>query len=63
MYSDLLLGLLVRHSMRVRLASLAEEVPLDPIDFAALRGRSGRAPVEAPLPVALEVSEPLRRAA
>jgi hypothetical protein len=63
MNSDLLLGALLRHSMRVRLDPLPEEAPLDPIDVAALRALSGRAPVEPPRPGTLEVPEPLRRAA
>ena len=44
-------------------APLPEEVPLAPIDFAALRDLSGRAPVEAPQPGYIETLIPLRRAA
>ena len=60
---DLLLGALVRHSMRVRPDTPVEEVALDPIDYAALRALSGRAPAQAPRPGYIEALVPLRRAA
>ncbi|EYD78012.1 hypothetical protein Rumeso_00349 [Rubellimicrobium mesophilum DSM 19309] len=63
MYSDPVLGALLRHSMRLRLDPPPEEVPLPPIDVAALRELSGRAPAEAPRPGYIETLVPLRRAA
>ena len=53
-------SVLLRNSMRVRLDPLPDEVPLEPIDFAALRRLSGRPEPEA-APGYIE--EPLRRAA
>jgi hypothetical protein len=63
MNSDLVLGALLRRSMRVRLEPISEDVALDPIDFATLRALSGRAPVEPSLPEVFKAPEPLRRAA
>jgi hypothetical protein len=60
---DLVLGALLRQSLRIRPDSPAEEVPLAPIDHAALRELSVRAPVEAPRPGSIETPVPLRRAA
>jgi hypothetical protein len=52
---------LLRQSMQARLEPLPEEVPLDPIDVAALRRLSSR---PEPKPAARdEGEEPLRRAA
>jgi len=56
---DLILGFLVRKSLRARLDPLPEEVPLAPIDHAALR----HAPAEVPRPAVIEAPEPLPLAA
>ena len=65
MTHDLVLGLLlVRTAMTPRRpAPLPEDVPLPPIDVAALRALRGRAPAEAPRREAFVFAEVLPRAA
>lgn len=64
MHCDLILAsLLLSGQQTWRAAPPAEEVPLAPIDVAALRALAGRAPAEMPRPGTLDVAEALPLAA